>query len=188
MLEIATKGASRLRDIVEDLLMVAKIEGGRLPLKLRVISMAEVISASLDEVRPFLNQRNVDIKLSNLDLLPKLEADFDRLQQCMTNLIGNAVKFTPDGGSINLSGRKVKIDKKNGRLKYMPFDNSILSADTYIEVVVEDTGIGIAKDHLEKIFDKFFELAMLTPIRPARLNSGGGTGLGFPSYRGIACA
>lgn len=189
MLEIATKGASRLRDIVEDLLIVAKIEGGRLPLKLRWISMAEVISASLDEVRPFLNQRNVDIKISSLDLLPKLEADFDRLQQCMTNLIGNAVKFTPDGGSINLSGRKVKIDKKTGHLNHMPFDNSILSADTYIEVVVEDTGIGIARDHLEKIFDKFFEVGDVDAHSTGKVKFlGGGTGLGLSIVRGIVTA
>ena len=189
MLEIATKGASRLRDIVEDLLIVAKIEGGRLPLKLRWISIADVISASLDEVRPFLNQRRVDIKISNLDLLPKLEADFDRLQQCMTNLIGNAVKFTPDGGSITLSGRKVKINKETGRLKHMAFDNSILSADTYIEIVVEDTGIGISKDHLEKIFDKFFEVGDVDAHSTGKVKFlGGGTGLGLSIVRGIVTA
>lgn len=189
MLEIATKGASRLRDIVEDLLIVAKIEGGRLPLKLRWISMSDVISASLDEIRPFLNQRHVDIKTSNLDLLPKLEADFDRLQQCMTNLIGNAVKFTPDGGGITLSGRKVKINKETGRLKHMAFDNSILSADTYLEIVVEDTGIGIAKDHLEKIFDKFFEVGDVDAHSTGKSKFlGGGTGLGLSIVRGIVTA
>ncbi len=186
MLEIAIKGAARLRDVIEDLLMVAKIEGGRLPLKLRWISIADVVMSSLDEVRPFLGQRQVAIKMENLDILPKIEADFDRLQQCFTNLIGNGIKFTPDGGRITISGHKVKVDREKGRIKPVPFDNSILSSDTYLELALEDTGIGIDKENLERIFEKFFEAGDLDAHSTGKTKFlGGGTGLGLSIVKGI---
>lgn len=186
MLEIAIKGASRLRDIIEDLLMVAKIEGGRLPLKLRWISAADVVGASVDEVRTFMGNRAVAIRTEGLELLPKFEADFDRVQQCFTNVVGNAVKYTPDGGTITVSGRKVKVDKGRGRTRPVPFDNSILSSDTYIELAVEDTGIGINKDDLDKIFEKFFEAGDVDMHSTGKSKFlGGGTGLGLSIVKGI---
>ena len=186
MLDIAIKGAARLRDVIEDLLMVAKIEGGRLPLKLRWIAAADVVMAAIEEVRPFLGQRKVSIKTETLELLPKVEADFEKLQQCFTNLIGNAIKFTPDGGGITISGHKVKVDMEKGRIKPVPFDNSILSSDTYIELVIEDTGIGIDKENLEKIFEKFFEAGDLDSHSTGKTKFlGGGTGLGLSIVKGI---
>jgi len=186
MMEIALKGANRLRDIIEDLLMVAKIEGGRLPMKLRWLSVADSVKAAIDEVVSMLGQRNVAIRTDGLDLLPKVEADEDRLHQCFTNLIGNAVKFTPDGGVVTVGGRKVKVDKDKGRLRALPYDNSILSSDTYIEVVVQDTGIGISKENLERIFDKFFEAGDVDSHSTGKVKfMGGGTGLGLSIVKGI---
>jgi len=186
MLEIALNGATRLRDIIEDLLMVAKIEGGRISIKPRWISIDDVVGASLNEVSVIIGQRNVDIRTEALDRLPKIEADFERLQQCFTNLIGNAVKFTPDGGSVTVSGRKVLLDHVTGKLKPVPFDNSILSANTYVEVTVEDTGIGINKENLDKIFDKFYEAADVDTHSTGKIKfMGGGTGLGLSIVKGI---
>ncbi|MBI5694159.1 MAG: response regulator [Nitrospirae bacterium] len=186
MLEIAIKGASRLRDIIEDLLMVAKIEGGRMPLKLRWISASDVVGSSIDEIKTFMGGREVAIKTEGLELLPKFEADFSRVQQCFINVIGNAVKYTPDGGRITVSGRKVKVDREKGKIKPVPFDNSILSSDTYLEFVVEDTGIGINKEDLEKIFDKFFEAGDVDMHSTGKSKFlGGGTGLGLSIVKGI---
>jgi len=188
MLEIAMNGASRLRDIIEDLLMVAKIEGGKLPLKLKWISLSDVVTAALSEVTPFLGQRNVQISKQGLDLMPKIEGDFERLQQCFTNMIGNAIKFTPDGGMITISSRKVKVDK-DGNIKPVPFDNSILSSDTFIEVVIEDTGIGINSENFEKIFEKFFEAGDVDSHSTGKVKFlGGGTGLGLSISKGIVNA
>ncbi len=185
MLEIAIKGATRLRDIIEDLLMVAKIEGGRLPLRLRWLSVADVVKASFDEVWPFLNQRQVQITEEGLDPLPKVEADFDRMQQCMTNLISNAVKFTPDGGRVVIHGRKIKINRETGALEPV-LDNSILSADCYLEICVEDSGIGIKKEDIEKIFDKFYEAGDVDSHSTGKVKfMGGGTGLGLSIAKGI---
>lgn len=186
ILEIAIKGATRLRDIIEDLLMVAKIEDGHLPLRLRWIAVEEVVDAALAEVGPFMGQRDVAITRERLRHLPKMEGDFDRIQQCFTNLIGNAVKFTPDGGKISISGRKVKLDKETGVIKPLPSDASILSADTWLELAVEDNGIGIAKEHIEKIFEKFFEVGDVDAHSTGKAKFlGGGTGLGLSITRGI---
>jgi CheY-like chemotaxis protein len=186
MLEIAIKGASRLRDIIGDLLMVAKIEGGRVPLKFRWISSADILKYSIEEINPFLGQRRVEITVESLDNLPKIEADFDRLQQCVTNMLSNAVKFTPDGGRVIVSGRKVKLNKDTGKTTPVTRDNSILSSDTYIELSIEDTGIGISKENLEKVFEKFFEAGNVDAHSTGKVKFlGGGTGLGLSIVRGI---
>ncbi len=186
MLEIAIKGATRLRDIIEDLLMVAKIEGGRMPIKFRWVSMEDIINTAIDEVTVMLEQRQITFKTEGLELLPKLEADPERLHQCFTNLIGNAVKFTPDGGTVTVSGRKVKPDKDGRQLVPVTYDNSILSSDTLIEVTVADTGIGIKKENLERIFDKFFEAGDVDAHSTGKVKfMGGGTGLGLSIVRGI---
>lgn len=186
MLEIAIKGATRLRDIIEDLLMVAKIEGGRMPIKFRWVSMDEIINTAIDEVTVMLDQRAITFRTEGLDLLPKLEADPERLHQCFTNLIGNAVKFTPDGGTVTVSGRKVKLDKDGRQLVSVTYDNSILSSDTLLEITVEDTGIGIKKENLERIFDKFFEAGDVDAHSTGKVKfMGGGTGLGLSIVKGI---
>jgi len=186
MMDIALKGATRLRDIIEDLLMVAKIEGGRLPLRLRWVSLADCAKSATEEVSFMLGSRVISINTLGLDLLPKVEADPDRIQQCFNNLIGNAVKFTPDGGKVTISGRKVKVDRDKGHLKPIPFDNSILSSDTFVEITVEDTGIGIKKENLERIFDKFFEAADVDSHSTSKIKfMGGGTGLGLSIVKGI---
>lgn len=186
MLEIAMKGATRLRDIIEDLLMVAKISGGRMPIKLRWSSVDEIVNSAIDEVTVMLGQRRIAIKTEALELLPKIEADPERLHQCFTNLIGNAVKFTPDGGTVTISGRKVKLDKHSTRLIPIPYDNSILSSDTLVELTVEDTGIGISKENLDKIFDKFYEAGDVDAHSTGKIKfMGGGTGLGLSIVKGI---
>jgi signal transduction histidine kinase/HAMP domain-containing protein/ActR/RegA family two-component response regulator len=186
MLEIAIKGASRLRDIIGDLLMVAKIEGGRVPLKFRWISASDMVKCSIEEINPFLGQRHVGISVESLDSLPKIEADFDRLQQCVTNMLSNAVKFTPDGGRVTVSGRKVKLNKETGKTTPVTRDNSILSSDTYIELSIEDTGIGISKENLERVFEKFFEAGNVDAHSTGKVKFlGGGTGLGLSIVRGI---
>ena len=185
MLEIAVKGANRLKDIIEDLLMVAKIEGGHLPLRLRWASFADVVEASLDEVRPFLKQRKVQITVEGLGQLPKVEADFDRMQQCMTNLISNGVKFTPDGGRVVVRGRMTRINRETGMLE-QALDDSSFSADNYLEICVEDSGIGIKKENIEKIFDRFYEAGDVDSHSTGKMKfMGGGTGLGLSIAKGI---
>jgi signal transduction histidine kinase/CheY-like chemotaxis protein len=186
MLEIAVKGAIRLRDIIEDLLMVAKIEGGSMPIKFRWVSIEDIINSSIDEVTVMLEQRDIQFKTEALDLLPKLEADPERLHQCFTNLIGNAVKFTPDGGVVTVRGRKVKLDKNTRQVVPVTYDNSILSSDTLLELTVEDTGIGIKKENIEKIFEKFYEAGDVDSHSTGKVKfMGGGTGLGLSIVRGI---
>ena len=139
-----------------------------------------------DEVRPFLTQRKVQITAEDLDHLPKVEADFDRMQQCMTNLISNGVKFTPDGGSVTVRGRVTRINRETGTLEPV-LDDSSFSADSYLEICVEDSGIGIKKDNIEKIFDKFYEAGDVDSHSTGKMKfMGGGTGLGLSLARRIA--
>jgi two-component system CheB/CheR fusion protein len=100
-----------------------------------------------------VSKKKIEMSLEIADDLPDIEADELKVKEIMYNLLSNAVKFTPEGGKIGIRAKK---------------------ADSGIEVVVWDTGVGIARENMEKIFEGFFRVD--TPY--SRVTEG--TGLGLP--------
>jgi signal transduction histidine kinase len=157
-LNIAQDNIKRLRRLINDLLDSAAIEAGKFRLRL---SKAEV-NERLNNVVTFLSRwaqtKNIDIQAELLPSAEIIEMDKDRIEQVLTNLISNAIKFTPEGGKIFVSA-----------VKKEPLEEIPQGA---IEISVKDTGPGIAPEDLKKIFDKF--------ERVGGVSSGvGGTGLGL---------
>ena len=119
--------------------------------------------------------------VNDLDGLPPIEADVERVQQLLTNLVTNAIKFTPDGGRIALSARVVSYTSSA-----VP-DLHFQAGGDFVHITVADTGIGIDPDEQERIFTRFYE------VKDPNLHStsqtefmGGGIGLGLAIARGIA--
>jgi signal transduction histidine kinase len=175
-----TKGVERLNNIVEEMLDVTRIESGTLKLRLGLVSLKDVIMAAVRRLKPFAEERKQEIVVADLSGMPPLEGDANKLLQVFTNLIGNSIKYTPDGGRISLSVRVIEAEKA--------LAPHVRSADRggFIEVIVEDTGVGIAEEDQERIFKRFYE------VRDPSLHStsktrfmGGGLGLGLPTARGI---
>lgn len=147
----------RLRRLINDLLDLSKIEAGRSEWRMTRVEMASLVRSTLERLEPLASQAEVSLHADAPPAVPVVLGDTDRLVQVLTNLVGNALKFTEAGGTVTVS---VEADERD------------------VRVSVADTGIGIPETQLGAVFDKFVQVK-----RPA----GGpiGTGLGLPIAREI---
>ncbi len=149
-----------LTQMVEELLELSRIESGQVPLRLQTTAVADLLLPPLDRLKPQAERAKVDLILDLPGALPTLLADPTRIHQVVSNLLHNAIKFTPEGGKITLSA---SANEKNHE----------------IVIAVHDTGVGIAKEDLGRIFERFYKSDR------ARTRSRGGTGLGLAISRHI---
>ncbi|HZT94075.1 MAG TPA: ATP-binding protein [Gaiellaceae bacterium] len=156
-LNVIRRGTRRLQGIVEDLLLVAQIEANRLELERGPVDLAELATATVEAALPAAAEKGIDLRLDVADSLP-LEADSARLRQVLDNLVSNALKFTPSGGSVMLSA-----SNGCGQLR----------------LDVTDTGIGIPHEEVGQLFSRFYRAS--TATRRAIP----GTGLGLVISRAI---
>ncbi|MCD6554898.1 MAG: response regulator [Anaerolineae bacterium] len=180
MLRGMEKGIDRLNRIVNEMLDVTKIEGGTLDLHLGPLAIKDVLSRAIQQQRPFAQQRGQQIIADDFGGYPLVYGDPERLLQVFCNLINNGIKYTPDGGTIRIYGHVIHAD---GDLRTT---KPVVSQGDVLEVIVEDTGIGIDPDDQERIFLRFYE------VKDPSLHStsqsrylGGGIGLGLAIARGI---
>jgi signal transduction histidine kinase len=150
-LRVLRRSTARLHDIVEDLLLVAQIEADRLELVPAPTNLAELAAASVEAALPAAAARGIDLRLDMTGDLP-LEADAGRLRQVLDNLVSNALKFTPGGGSVTLSA-----SNGGGSLR----------------LEVTDSGIGIPRDEIGQLFSRFYRASTAT----RRAIPGNGLGL-----------
>jgi len=182
LLEGIFNGVRRLHEIVEDMLDVTRIEAKTLDLRVAPVRLDDAAKKAVDLHLESAKQRNLNLKLEPMETLPTIWGDGVRIQQILGHLISNAIKFTPDGGSVTVSGRIVNKKQQNDIMAAtQPLD------DKYVEIIVTDTGIGIDQSEKDRIFDQFYE------VRDPSLHStsktdfmGGGAGLGLAITRGVA--
>jgi signal transduction histidine kinase len=170
-LGIINSNAERMIAIINDLLDITKIETGSVELELRPLHMAESLSGVLQELQPKIGEREQTLTVGIPPGLPLIHADAKRFNQILLNLLSNAVKYTPRGGKLAVSARETTLDA-------MPeFEREGLKAGRYVQIDVSDTGVGIAEDELERIFERFYRTE-----NPLKVEAGG-TGLGLALVR-----
>ena len=179
MLQGISGGVKRLHEIVQDMLDVTRIEAGTLDLQIAPVRLAEVAEKSVSLHRPSAERRDQTLTLEPLDHLPIMWGDGGRILQILNQIIGNAVKYTPNGGSIKVGGRVLGQEA--------PAAAESAPEGSYIELSIADTGVGIDTAEQERIFEPFYE------VRDPRYHStsktdfmGGGAGLGLSIARGVA--
>lgn len=171
-LQIIQTNAERMITIINDLLDITKIETGSVELDLRSLHLAESLSNVMMELQSNIQSREHELSISIPPGLPLVRADARRLNQILVNLLSNAVKYTPRGGKIALEAREVGIDAVPEALREGMKPNA-----RYALVEVRDTGVGVAPEELERIFERFYRTE-----NPLKVEAGG-TGLGLSLVR-----
>jgi two-component system, OmpR family, phosphate regulon sensor histidine kinase PhoR len=157
-LDLMESEVDTLTQIVSELLELSRIESGRVLLHFKSTSSVEILNVAVNRLRLQAKRAGLSLQVEYPQDLPDVLADRPRIEQVMINLIHNAIKFTPAGGSIVVSARA------QGE-----------GLESYIVFAVRDTGVGIPADDLPRIFERFY--------KADRARSGGGTGLGLAIAR-----
>ncbi len=158
--------ARHLLQLINDILDMSKIESGRMELSLEHVDIREIIESVASSFEPALEEKQLTLVYDFAPDLPPVYVDRDKIRQVLVNLLSNAVKFT-EQGTITIHVRPSDIGDETGR------------TPAFLEVCVEDTGIGIRREDMKKLFDKFSQIDVST-IRQYE-----GTGLGLSIARGL---
>lgn len=173
LLEGISSGVERLHNIVESMLDVAKIDGRELQLSPVPIPIHSIIQSVCRTMTKAVEQRKLNLEIADMSTLRPIEVDREAIQKVFYHLVNNAVKYTPDGGSIFVTG------------KMLPRDNNHISAEA-LEIVVKDTGIGIDHEHQALIFRKFFRTGEIGLHSSGKTKfKGAGPGLGLAIAQGV---
>ena len=150
--------SERLASLIGDLLTLSQLESGAIGMESRSVSLREAVEHVVALLEQKIHERRIKVDCSGLIEVPAVLADPGRLEQVLVNLLDNAVKYTPAGGSVTLSAQ---------------------SEGDRITVAVKDTGIGIPSRDLPRIFERFYR------VDSARSRDEGGTGLGLAIVKHI---
>ncbi len=157
-LKIIERHAERMDKIVSDLLLLSEMEWKERALKKEAVSLSPLLQSALEIIRPMAEGKHQKLTLECEANLPSISADVQKLQQVMVNLLQNSSMYTPEGGTIRIRAREVLGG---------------------VEILVEDTGIGIPPEELPRIFERFYR------VDKARSREEGGTGLGLSIVKQI---
>ena len=152
--ELIRRSTARMKALIADLLELERLGTKSFPLDIQPVESRVLLEAAATDAQPLATAKQISLVLDLSDT-PKIEADPHRISQVLSNLIGNAIKFTPEGGTVTLRAR---------------------SRDGALSVTIADTGRGIAPDDLAHIFDRYWR---------SKGSEQGGTGLGLYIAKGI---
>lgn len=149
-LEIARRNIGRLSRLINDLLDVSKLEAGKMNLKPELVSVREVAGHVLGTIQTWAKDKKVNLETKWSDEKMTIECDPDRLTQVITNLVGNALKFTPENGTVTVEAFHGIQDPK-------------IPGGECVEIGIRDTGIGIEPEDQARIFQKFEQVSLSQP-------------------------
>jgi signal transduction histidine kinase len=165
-LSMAERNINRLTNILNDLLNLSRIESGKIELRFKDVGLKEIIELTASSLRPQTDGKSIQVEVEVPEQLPAVHGDPEKIEQILTNLIGNAIKFTPEGGKIQVTAEALPKDKTGSFLEK-------------VATSVRDTGVGIPPDHLDAIFEKFHQ------VEGSLHRSVSGTGLGLAITKGL---
>jgi len=190
MIEHISRSAERLSTIVRDMVDVTLLDNQNIRLRCQKVEVRKLLDSVTGQMDYFFRRRNQSLVLDLADNVTELWCDEERINQVLTNLISNAIKFTPDNGTITIKTRRVNdypaIDRTAVSEQTTPEDEGTREKIPYIEISIRDTGIGIAEKDQQHIFDKFYEVGEIGGHFTARSAfKGKGTGLGLSIAKGF---
>jgi two-component system phosphate regulon sensor histidine kinase PhoR len=160
-IDISLKQAQRLNRLVEDLLVISKVELGEIKLNFEEVPVRDTFVSALPLVEAKAGLKKLNIQNNLPENIPHIRADRDRLTQILVNVLDNAVKYTPEDGSIIIGAGQ---------------------RDNYVVLTISDTGIGIPKEELQRLGERFYR------VDRSRSRDLGGTGLGLSIVKHLMLA
>lgn len=165
LLQQVVQATRRLNQVVDDILNVFMIESNQLELNIGPVSLGMLAQSVVRNIRSLGPERQLTFEMEGLEQLPIIMGDSQRLYQALWHVVSNAVKYTPDGGTIRISGRVVNHT---------------------VHLSIQDTGIGIDPEERERVFDRFYVIEETLRHHSSKTAfKGGGLGLGLSLARGI---
>jgi signal transduction histidine kinase len=161
ILAIALRNTSKLNLLINDIMEISKIQTGRLAMSPASVDLVALARETVEDLAPWARRKGLTMTLRAADKCPPALADGRRTVQSLTNLISNAIKFTPSGGSIEVALEEGKGDHAG-----------------YVVVSVKDTGCGIAPENIRKVFGYFVQVG-------PQEQKGEGNGLGLSLARSM---
>lgn len=151
--------ADRLNRLVDDLQELSRVEARAYQLDIRPLDVASLMKTVTKRLAPQADSKRIALDLELTPDLPRILADEDRTIQILTNLTGNALQYTPEGGRVAISAKRMNAE---------------------VQISVRDTGIGISSEHLSHIFDRFYRVD-----KSRSRQAGGGSGIGLTIARAL---
>lgn len=171
-LNLAKRNVKRLSAIIYDLLDLSKIEAGKMVFRFEKANINLPVELVKNTLESWSKEQKISI-ITNLDTnLEQVYIDTQRIEQVLTNLVSNAIKFTQENGIVEITTSKIKAEE----IINNPFFSSVPQnmSKEYIKISVKDNGIGIAKEDWQKVFEQFKQ------IENSLSRKVGGSGLGLP--------
>jgi signal transduction histidine kinase len=156
---VSQKAAGKLESLIDDLIMFSLNTRGEMSMKLGSVDIRRLVTLAIKSAMPKADERNVQVNLSSADQIPNVQADPEKIGWVFNQLLDNAIKFTPSGGSVMIS---IKAEGHN-----------------LVQISIADTGIGIPATRLAEIYEPFHQLD------GSSTRHYGGTGLGLSLVRQI---
>ncbi len=174
-LSIVADQANRLTRLISDLLDLSRIEAGEFNIQLSTMSVYELVDACVGTLQKLASDKGIKLEIELEKGMPNVLGDIDRLSQVLTNLIDNAIKFTPAGGSIVVSASPSarRTYRKQPGTEFAGLECDLPEGGQYLVIRVADTGTGIDPRDQKRIFEKFGQVGNVLTNKPE------GTGLGL---------
>jgi hypothetical protein len=189
MLRHIGRASERLSEIVRDMVDVSMLDNRTLELMSQEVEVNSLVNTAVEKSREAIRQRRQKLHLDLADDLPPVRCDQERMTQAISNVLVNAIKFTPDFGLIRIHTRLVmrpRLPEKfatDGTDGICAVDNILFP---YAEISVIDSGIGIAQNEQETIFDKFYEVGDVEEHSSGKVAfKSRGAGLGLTIVKGV---
>lgn len=189
-LDVIMRGSLRLNHIVDDLLEAARLEAKALYMAQETFNPLPMVNELIADIRPNCEKRKLNFELQDFPDDAIIRGDSHHLKRAFGRLLENAMKFTPEGGWIRVSGRTLQQEEVSDLAKKLKvfsesfFDGAL--TESYLQISISDSGIGLEEEDRVRIFDKFQEVGDISGHSTSQAKFGGkGVGLGLALAKGV---
>ncbi len=163
----ARSSSEHLYALIEDILLIARSDSGQIRLNRALVSLQDIVANAVEELELMAIDHNIAIDVEVPQDFPPIYADAVRMQQVLRNLISNALRFTSSGGKVTIAASITNLPRSDGSGTF-----SVAEGSRLLRIDIIDTGHGIAQEHQQRIFERFYQV-------PQEATSGRSSGLGL---------